>query len=345
MRILVLASSRYAPTYNEKLLSQVAYINKFENMEAEIYNDMPLHEIEEKLLSHKYDVVFPAVVFDYTYEDTFPYAFNCALYNLLLYHNQEYIGSDVYSQLLLNDKALTNHRSGMGLPYFILTRALWENKRQLAIQSLQSADMEWPVIVKPNTLSASMGITPESVAYSMEQIEFIINKQFKQFKGLSELLIEKYLQDAREYTVSVTGNGEKSIACATAVISKNEHYQMYSYSAKNMSPDSRPIYYGEVLDPSLKQTLLLKSKQLADIFKLRDYCRFDFLVRGDEIYLIDGNTIPSLGYNYMFEYTDTGVLRLEQLLAILIFVFSRRVHAALPQAFVDALPGQILSNL
>ena len=51
MKILILASSRYAPTYNEKLKKQVAYINAFDNIEAELYNDLPLYEIEKKLLT------------------------------------------------------------------------------------------------------------------------------------------------------------------------------------------------------------------------------------------------------------------------------------------------------
>lgn len=346
MKLLVLTSSRYAPTYNEKIVSQVNYINKFEHMSAELYNDLPLYEIEEKIVTQSYDCVFPSMVFDYTHEDQFPFSFNTALYNILLYHNQEYIGSDVYTQMLLNDKALSGNRSGMGLPSLIITRVLWENKRDAAVHLITSRNMDWPVIVKPNTLSASLGITSDSIVFEPKDIEKVIDSQFKQFPGLSEVLLEKYLESAREYTVSVTGNGVNVITCATAMIPKSGGYQIYSFESKNLPANSRPLTYGTVEDENLKKKLEDCARKLASKFELRDYSRFDFLVTDNkEIYLIDANTIPSLGKNFMHEYTSDGTIRIEQLLSLLLFVVSKRAPIYLPQAFVDALPHQLLCQL
>ncbi len=340
MKILILASSRYAPTYNEKLKKQVAYINAFDNIEAELYNDLPLYEIEKKLLTHTYDCVLPYVVFDYTHEEQFPFAFNTALYQILLYHNQEFIGSDLYTQMLLNDKALTSQRSGMGLSNIIITRVLWENERETAYNMLLSSRIKWPSIIKPNTLSASLGISSESIVFSPKEAELVIDKQFLEFRGLSEILVEEYLQNAREYTVSVTGNGLNVITCATAMVPKNGNYTIYSFQSKNLPAEERPLTYCSVEDIQLKRRLEDCAKELASKFQLRDYCRFDFLVYENIIYLIDANTIPSLGFNYMYEYTSNGMIRLEQLLALLLYVFSKRTKISLPQALVDALPIQ-----
>lgn len=315
-------------------------------MKAELCNDLPLHEIEEKIVSHEYDCVFPSVVFDYTHENQFPFSFNTALYNILLYHNQEYIGSDVYTQMLLNDKALSGIRSGMGLPSLIITRVLWENKRSIAIEFIRNQNLEFPVIVKPNTLSASLGITPDSIVSSTDNLEWVIDNQFRLFPGLSEVLLEKYLEYAREYTVSVTGNGSNVITCATAMIPKSGKYQIYSFASKNLPAENRPLHYKTVDNKKLKKRLEECGKHLALKFGLRDYSRFDFLVNDkEEIYLIDANTIPSLGKNYMYEYTSAGTICIEQLLSLLLYVVSNRAPIQLPQHFIDALPSQLRNQL
>lgn len=344
MRTLVLTSSLLAPTYNQRMLRQVDYINEFPNMHAELCNDLPLYEVERKIIKDKFDCVFPAVVFNCAQADETQFSFNTALYQILLYHKQEYIGSDLYVQMLLNDKALTGHRSGMGLPGKIITRVLWENRKTTAIDTLGT--IEWPVIVKPNTLSASMGITKESIAYSAEEAIVIIETQFKSFSTLTEVLLEQYLPNAREYTVSVTGNGSWSIACPTALEPVSGVYEIYSFENKRMAINERPIKYSTVADLHLLERLTENAKELARKFCLRDYCRFDFLVDEQQnIFLIDANTIPALGMNYMHAYTSTGVLKIEQILGLLLAVFSKRTGVPLPKQFLQSLPHALLTQL
>lgn len=344
MRTLVLTSSFLAPTYNQRMIRQVDYINGFSDMHAELCNDLPLYEVERKIIKDRYDCVFPAVVFDYAQVDEAQFTFNTALYRVLLYHKQEYIGSDLYVQMLLNDKALTGHRSGMGLPGKIVTRTLWENHKAMAIETLKA--IEWPIIVKPNTLSASMGITKKSIAYSAEEASAVIDAQFQAFPTLTEVLLERYLQNAREYTVSVTGNGIWRIACPTALETADGTYEIYSFENKRMAINERPIKYNTVNEPELAQQLIESAKELAEKFHLRDYCRFDFLVNEHgNIFLIDANTIPALGMNYMHAYSSSGVLEIEQILGLLLAVFSKRTGSPLPQQFLRALPHTLLAQL
>lgn len=344
MRILVLTSSYLAPTYNEKIISQVRYINSFPDMYAELCNDCALYEIEQKIISKEYDCVFPAVVFDSSHHEKDPILFNATLYQILLYHEQEYIGSDLYTQLLLNDKALTGHRSGMGLPAAIITRILWEHRRPSALQLAEG--VPYPVIVKPNTLSASVGITKESVAYSVDEAAAIIDRVFRQFPTLTEILLEHYLEAGREYTVSVTGNSPHVLICPTALEPVGNSFEIYSYDSKRMNINKRPIAYKKVSDPVLAQRLSECGKKLAEGFALRDYSRFDILAdEKQKLYLIDANTIPALGANYMYPYTSTGEVQIEQLLAILVAVFSKRTGVPLPHFFLEALPSSIMKSL
>lgn len=43
MRLLILATTKFAPTYNEKLISQINYFNSFDNMKADIFIDDKLY--------------------------------------------------------------------------------------------------------------------------------------------------------------------------------------------------------------------------------------------------------------------------------------------------------------
>lgn len=342
MKILVLTSSFLAPTYNDKIISQVNYINSFDDMYAELCNDIPTYQVEEKIIKGNYDCVFPAVVFEKN--DEINYSFNTNLYNVLLYHNQEYIGSDVYTQLLLNDKALTSHRSGIGLPNAIITKSLWNNSKKTAISILD--DICYPLIVKPNTLSASMGITKDSIVFCKEDAIKIINKQFNDFPVLTELLLEKYLENAKEYTVSVTGNGNNIMVCPTMLESKKNRFEIYSYDDKRTAVNDRIISYKTVSNKTHYNNLVNTTIELFKVFKPRDYCRFDYLMdENDNIFLIDANTIPSLGLNYLFEYYNNGDLKIEQILSVILIAFAKRTNIKLPNDFINSIPNHILNDL
>lgn len=343
MKILVLTSSYLAPTYNDKIISQVNYINSFKDMYAELYNDLPLYKIEEKIIENQYDCVFPAVVFEKK-ESNNDFCFNTSIYNVLLYHKQDYIGSDVFTQMLLNDKALTSWRSEIGLPSIILTKALWNNSRKVACDTLNN--IEYPVIVKPNTLSASMGITKDSIVYNKEAAIKLIDKQFKDFPVLTELLLEKYLEDAKEYTVSVTGNGDDIIVCPTMLESKTKNFEIYSYNDKRTPSNNRLISYKTISNEKRNKKLVNTTIEIFKKFNLRDYCRFDYLIdKNDNIYLIDANTIPALGLNYLFQYYYNGDLKIEQILSVIILAFAKRKGIELPKEFIDSIPNVLVKGL
>ena len=61
MRLLILATTKFAPTYNEKLISQINYFNSFDNMKADIFIDASLVEIEKMLSTSQYDLIYPTV--------------------------------------------------------------------------------------------------------------------------------------------------------------------------------------------------------------------------------------------------------------------------------------------
>lgn len=343
MRVLVLTTSGFAPTHTAKLLSQIDYLNSFSDMDVVVKKDLPLADIEHLIMTQHFDCVYPTTVFEYSKDRETILSFNKVLYQILEYHRQAYTGSELFVHMLLNDKALTNIRCNMSLPQKLLTKSLWKNRYKDAQQLICSSP--FPVIVKPNTLAASLGISKSSIAYSSKEAIDIIEKQFTFFPNITELLLEHYLETAHEFTVSVTGNGKKSICNATSLISRTKEYEIFSYVNKNLQADKRSLEYSSRMPDKYKVLLKEKALYLSQLLHVRDYSRFDFLMdQNEHFYLIDANSLPALGSNYFLEYIDKQLFCQEKLLALILLVFCRRVNFSYPN-FICDISDEILGHI
>lgn len=343
MKILVLTTGSFAPTHTPKLIKQMEYLGSFSDIEITIRKDTSLSDIEYLIMTQHYDCVYPTTVFEYSPDGKHIIAFNKTLYQILEYHHQHYIGSKLFTHMLLNDKALTNYRCNMSLPNKLLTRVLWEKRRVDAITYI--TDAPFPVLVKPNTLAASLGISKASVAHCLKEAVGIIDRQFQQFPNITELLLEHYLNTADEFTVSVTGNGPRALCSVTALLSNSGEYEMFSYQNKNLQASKRSVTYSSDMNNNLKSVLKDRALSLARLLNIRDYCRFDFLRNNDgQIYLIDANSLPALGSNYMLEYVNRNMLQEKQIFSLLLTVFCKRTGIPYPSCLRE-LPDEILRQI
>lgn len=343
IKILVLTTSGFAPTHTPKLLAQIDYLNLFSDMDIIVKQDASLGDIEHSIMTERFDCIYPTTVFEYSEDKKSIVSFNKKLYQILEYHHQAYIGSELFVHMLLNDKALTNIRCKMSLPSKLLTRTLWEKRYGDAVSYIETAP--FPIIVKPNTLAASLGISKSSIAYSAKEAVDIIEKQFDTFPNVSELLLEHYLCTAQEFTVSVTGNGKKAFCSTTALISQTEEYEMFSYLNKNLETDKRFIKYTSNIADELREFLKEQALYLSHLLGVRDYSRFDFLMDHDnKLYLIDANSLPALSSNYLLEYVDKQLLQENQILSLILTVFCKRMNLLYPQCSAH-ISNDILMHL
>lgn len=343
MKILALTTSGFAPTHTDKLLSQIEYLNSFTDMQVIVKKDIPLADIEHLIMSQNFDCVYPSTVFKYSEDQKRILSFNKILFKILEYHHQAYIGSELFVHMLLNDKALTNIRCGMSLPNLLLTKIFWTKRHKDALRYIANAPL--PVIVKPNTLAASLGISKNSIAYTANDLADIITKQFHAFPDVSELLLEHYLKDAKEFTVSVTGNGNKVLCNTTALVSRKNSYEIYSYTNKNLKEAERTLVYSSDIPLSFNIQLKRCATFLSQLLHTRDYSRFDFLVDTNEnIYLIDANSLPSLGTNYLLEYVNKHLVTQQQILLLIFLVFCKRQGIPCSE-YKKNIPDEILKNI
>lgn len=159
--------------------------------------------------------------------------------------------------------------------------------------------INYPIIVKPQTEDASLGIDLRSVVCSqaelLERVRYVI-EQYDQ-----PALAEEFVS-GRELAVAVMGNGEDIL---TLPISENDYcnienplQRLLTYEAKWIARVSlfseRLIHCPAALDPAAERTIYETATNAFKAMGLRDLGRMD--IRYDNLipYIIDINEIPDL---------------------------------------------------
>jgi D-alanine-D-alanine ligase len=146
-------------------------------------------------------------------------------------------------------------------------------------------DLGWPIVVKPNSEGSSIGI---KIAKNVKELsEFIENA----FALDQEVLLEEYIQ-GREITGGVLGN-ETLQALPIIEIIPAKQYEFFDYEAKYKEKASEEICPADLPESTtrLAQEYALRAHK---VLGLRGYSRTDMIVRGEEIILLETNTIPGM---------------------------------------------------
>lgn len=267
---------------------------------------------------------------------------------LLESHNIQLIGSSYITNLMVSDKCLTSLKSGIGLPNVILTRNSASLDR-IPYNEIQ-ATIKYPVIVKPNTMHASQGISVDSVAFNNSDLKKIINKTFERFQSLNELLIEHFAQTGIEYTVSVLGNKGSTVCAVNKICYKQrQNVNLYSEEDKQCPLDKRTMYFSIEKDEYIRSRLEYHAKTLFEYLNLKDFARFD-MIYDQKFYLIEANSSPIPGNSFSWEWQIKYNIKNEQIIALMLCAFhfgqivSGRVDN-LPQSLINSQPAEIIEHI
>ena len=144
-----------------------------------------------------------------------------------------------------------------------------------------------PCFVKPNAEGSSFGVTKVKEAAQLE------DALKKAFALCQEVLIEPFI-DGTELTCGVVKAGDMDIAMPIAeVIPKNE---FFDFEAKYDPTKSDEIIPARI---SLELTNRIKtlSSMIYDILRCEGIIRVDYIVRDDEIFMLEVNTTPGMTSN------------------------------------------------
>jgi D-alanine-D-alanine ligase len=140
------------------------------------------------------------------------------------------------------------------------------------------------LIVKPSRLGSSVGIT---IAHGPDEYAAALDEAFRYD---SVALAEAYLAGARDLEVSVIGNDHARLELfgPGEIVAGHE---FYDFAAKYTPGLSESSIRAEV-PAAVRATMLKIARDAYRAIGAEGFARVDFLLRGDEVFLSEINTIP-----------------------------------------------------
>lgn len=202
-----------------------------------------------------------------------------------------YTGSGVTASALGMDKAVFKRlMRGIGLPvvdWIEVRSARWRADPAAVLAELEAfaaGTGTGRLMVKPSNLGSSVGIT---LVHDPSELPAALNEAFRHDEVA---LAEAYLAGARDLEVSVIGNDHARLELfgPGEILAGHE---FYDYAAKYTPGLSETSTQAEI--PAAMRAAILKiSRDAYRAIGGEGFARVDFLVRGDDVFLSEINTIP-----------------------------------------------------
>ncbi len=259
-------------------------------------------QVFEALDKDKYDVRrydpqsdLPALVADADQIDAAliilhgPYGEDGTVQGLLELLDIPYQGAGVLgSALAMNKLAAKQRYEQLGLPvpaYAVATPADQVNVNELVER------LDLPLVVKPSAAGSSVGM---SIVRSAQEVLPALEKAFEHD---ATVIVEAYI-DGIEVTGGVLGN-ETLEAMPLIEIIPDEDHDFFDYEAKYVAGITE-----EICPARIDETLTQKAQGYAVAAHKALYCqgysRTDMIVRGEDIFILETNTIPGMTSTSLF---------------------------------------------
>jgi len=203
--------------------------------------------------------------------------------------NIPYQGTGVLGSALCMNKLaakLVYERCDIPIPAYAIVR------KGQAIQIDQlTAQLGLPVVVKPVVGGSSIGMT---IVRSADRLQAAVNDAFEQD---NTVLVEAFIQGI-EVTGSVLGNDDPEALPLIEIIPDPKH-DFFNYEAKYILGASQEICPARI-GPALTARAQALACQAHRALFCSGYSRTDMMVRGDDIYVLETNTIPGMTPTSLF---------------------------------------------
>ena len=194
-----------------------------------------------------------------------------------------YQGSGVLGSAIAMDKNLAKilyRNAGLKVPeWYMASREDIENPSKILGQ------LGLPLVIKPASQGSSLGMT---IARSEDDIAEGLKKAFAIDQ---QVMVEEFIA-GREITGGVIGNEELTALPLVEIIPGDE-YEFFDYEAKYQPGASK-----EICPADLEEALTIRAQNYAltahRALQLWGYSRTDMIISGDDIYVLETNTIPGM---------------------------------------------------
>ena len=204
-----------------------------------------------------------------------------------------YVGAGVLASAIAMDKVVFKDlMRGHGLPVVDSTwfrRHAWEADPEHAVRRVAELIGDRSV-VKPARLGSSIGM---SLVHSPAELPAALNEAFRYD---SKVIVEAYIEGARELECGVLGNEDPVVFEPGEVRSSHE---LYDYEAKYVA-GLATVEPRATVDPEIAATLKELALAAYRAVDCAGLARVDFLVTADDVYLSEMNTLPGLTSTSMY---------------------------------------------
>jgi predicted O-methyltransferase YrrM/D-alanine-D-alanine ligase-like ATP-grasp enzyme len=343
LRICLIASHfTEAGIIDESRLLRCVERIKEQGLEVECLFDPSQWEIEKNLARGEFDFYLPLTMHSFEAGETGPQPRRFVVQATLERHNARFVGSSALVQMLVRDKAVVTRQSGIGLETRILSRRQIEHGLFPEGAELSRGI----VIVKPNDMTSSIGIDRDSVVEAGEALKRA-SRLVRDHPLVEDVLIQPYVAEGREFTVSLLGNVPRPLCSVLELRSRSSArgHGVFTGEMKNQTSALRDIEAVICRDEDIRQSLAFHSTRLFDWFNMKDYARFDYIYT-DRPYLIDVNAMPVLGRSFGMELAERFRLDLDNLGPLLLIAAAARYTTSgrptpLPNALVHGFPAEL----
>lgn len=209
---------------------------------------------------------------------------------LLEYYDKKYTGSGITASALAMDKLRSREMfklAGFQVPKTLKIRA-GENYQAL-LNVFTGKVAGFPVVVKPCSSGSSVGV---SIVKNASQLNKALELAFQMEK---KVLVEDFI-GGTEVTCGVLEGGQSISALPVTEIVPKRGHKFFDYDAKYKSGYSDEITPARIDENTTKkvQEIAVKVHQLLGC---KAYSRTDMIIRNNDIYVLETNTLPGLTSN------------------------------------------------
>ena len=260
----------------EREISLKSFENVIKNIDKEKYNILDIDVKDVEILIQPINDFKPDIILNLMHGGIGEDGTIQALLTLL---NIKYVGSKSLASGICMDKNLSKTiLKANNIP--VIDYVYIRKNENPYLYKNEIDELIYPVIVKPNKGGSSIGI---KIAKNIEEV-------FEAIESIKELeddvLIEKFI-DGKEAICSVIQN--ENGLYVLPVLDINTDKEIFDYSAK-YNKDTN-IYFSKL--PKFLQTMIKEvAKKSFNLLKCEGYANVDFIIKDDDIYVLEVNSIP-----------------------------------------------------
>jgi D-alanine--D-alanine ligase (EC 6.3.2.4) len=188
------------------------------------------------------------------------------------------------SALSFNKHACNSYLKSLGFNF--AKSVLLKKDEEYSIEEIHTK-LGMPCFVKPNADGSSFGI---SKVKQVEDLNEAIEKAFKEGK---EVIIEEFI-DGLEFTCGLVKTRKENLVFpVTEVLPKKEFFDFEAKYDPNMAEEITPARISKELSERIQNI----SSQVYDALKCKGIVRVDYMIKGDEIFILEANTVPGMTAN------------------------------------------------